>query len=385
MNKMLIWLFLCFTKQSIIEIVKKINANNDNKSKLVTNGSQNSKQSYEENDDYKEIFKSHKSIVVILKKYDLVLKRTVLPESNQRQSIEGSKSVKMNHKNIMTTYLSFEQSHNMVEYLWIICERLSYDLDNGIDGIAEDEKINICIDLCNALLYLKQKKIVHLDVKLSNVGVTNKSGELNTEEKELIHEWYEQLNEETKGINSINLNLEITNYIENKKSQQIEKTQNHEKTCPAPISNPSKNPPSTSKTSKKIYKLFDFGLAMKYSQYEHQNRVSYRFYGTFPEIAPEIYNDLSYFYETDIFNFGVFCYQLHYEENWNNSEIEKDKIVSYSDLSNIKKNQTYIKQISEKHNPENCTIDDIIVKCLEINVGNRYKIRELLKDLNNIK
>ncbi|KAM0676618.1 hypothetical protein BDAP_002828 [Binucleata daphniae] len=310
---MLIWLFLRFTKQNIVKISQKINADYEKAYKQAKTLKEFKNIYLKDHEEYTVIHLNKNSIVVKPKEYDFVFKRTFLPVRKLVSNIEDSVSVNMNHKNIMTTYLSFRQVYtNGVTYQWLVCESLSNDIKTESRNIAEDEKINICIDLCNALLYLKQNEIVHLDIKLANVGVTNKSGELNTEEKELIHEWYEQLNEETNSINSINLNLEITNYIENKKSQQIEKTQNHEKTYQALKSNPSKNPPSTSKTSKKIYRLFDFGLAKKYSQNDDENKVLYRFYGTFPEIAPEIYNDLSYFYETDIFNFGVFCYRLHY-------------------------------------------------------------------------
>ncbi|KAM0674259.1 Eukaryotic translation initiation factor 2-alpha kinase [Gurleya vavrai] len=115
------------------------------------------------------------------------------------------------------------------------------------------------------------------------------------------------------------------------------------------------------------YKLIDFDLAKKYIP-NKINKVDTRF-GTFPEIAPEIYKDSYYTQNTDIWNLGLLALELlqpskdNLEKEAKAEDIRNGKILSLINNDNL--------------------IASFIIVCLKVNPKKRTSPENLKNFLEN--
>ncbi|KAM0688690.1 MAPK-activated protein kinase Srk1 [Conglomerata obtusa] len=109
---------------------------------------------------------TNSSAVFELNKTNCIIKRVFRHRKSGRN--ESMIAVEMNHPNIITSYLAFEEIYNKKRIGWIISEYL--DVTVSMRNLkCENEIRKMCRDVCKGLVYLHSKDVAHLDMKLGNV------------------------------------------------------------------------------------------------------------------------------------------------------------------------------------------------------------------------
>lgn len=338
------------------------------------------------------LYLGEKSIILHLIDYGLVIKRSAVDKKSG--NIEDEVATDLNHENIITTYMSFRQLFMRKRYQWLIMEHLEYDLAAKVPSSLQT-KIKICKDVCKGLMYLKSKNIVHLDLKKENVGVARKNKGIGRKCLGALQTAYKNLtikgdgNEKKTQLYNLRVN---TKYIElikgynnttsfyhqlsyNASTGTNKHRQENRKNVQLPSSKPQAMESDKDKNNEKfVYKLLDFGNARFCSK--NQKKIDFKFFGTFPEISPEIYNDGYYSYQTDVFGFGTLCYDIFWKMSLNDVTADKMALKSYEELKSLENRNVLMRS---RH-----PIALLVLDCIVDNSLERPCIEEVLYRLRQM-
>lgn len=223
--------------------------------------------------------KSQKTLVVKLHDCNLVLKRMNEKYMKEKypETKEGDIVVKLDHDNIVTTYMWFVQKTKNVVYRWLICEKADYDLDSDKYNANKDKKtvLNMCVDISRAFMHLKQQGVAHADIGGSNiVAVAVGKNKIKSKDRTMLKEWREQLEKKIKEQKDTTEDKILHLHVNEK---ELNKQQDEE---------------SNADDKRIVYKLIDFEFVVKLEEtkYEGEDLTKAK-----KQFERQIQKDVSYF------------------------------------------------------------------------------------------
>ncbi|KAM0677603.1 Myosin light chain kinase [Binucleata daphniae] len=375
---MLLFLTYCLcVERTIFECITTIND-----AFLVTNKDERMRmKEFNKNNDKKEMemtFNNANAAIIHLREYNLVLKRV---NNASKDNLEGEISTVLNHENIITTYLSFKQKINDIDVIWLIMEKLECDAFDYCNDYEDVDNFKICQDVCKGIKYLHERKMVHIDIKLENVGVKKRGNVIDDKAARAIIQMHADVKSHQNRKYYANYFFEILhnkdifdldddNITVEKNMQNVStklKLEHQNTDCNAVSSN--------KEDESLVYVILDFGTAQRYQERLDDNYFRFDFVNECTIVAKEIYEAHRFTLKTDIFNFGLLCLRLYFEDI-DIPKIKPDKMVRYEQMG--------LEQFRAKISSYEHKMKDIILECIKDEESERPDIDKSIDKLKNI-
>ncbi|KAM0687604.1 Protein kinase of the Mitotic Exit Network, partial [Conglomerata obtusa] len=107
-------------------------------------------------------------------KYNIVIKRMDNDDDDDddpKKIVSDEEKVQFNHKNIIRTYLCFQQNYVNKKITWVVMEYLPICIPNDLQ-LTEYQATFLAYDVISGLDYLHMNQIAHLDLHAFNILAT---------------------------------------------------------------------------------------------------------------------------------------------------------------------------------------------------------------------